>query len=111
MWIRQIQISERSIIGKITSFIAPNVLSIYLIHNQHFMMAWLIAIGTPTALSLNVAQHFIYWCIYGIVVIVACTVIDKIRVCLWKTMHITATLVSFSNGLDKKIQFPAVNSQ
>ncbi len=44
------------------------------------MMAWLIAIGTPTALSLNVAQHFIYWCIYSIVVIVAGTVIDKIRV-------------------------------
>jgi len=103
MWIKTIHIPKDSFIGKITAFFAPNVLAVYLIHNQHSMILWLISVGTTVTIGQNMGYSFLLWCMIGFVVILMCTLIDKIRICIFKKFHITKYLEDISTKIDNKL--------
>lgn len=108
MWIRTISIPHDSFIGKIITFFAPNVLAVYLIHNQHSMITWLISIGTTVTIGLNIGPATLLWCMISFGVILACTLIDKTRIYVFNKSHITKFLEDISTKIDNKLA-PAIS--
>lgn len=103
MFIRQISISPKSVLGKITKFIAPNVLSIYLIHNQFQMIKFLKLIGTYFSMSESVVFHFVKYVLFCSLVVVACVLIDKLRIWIFNKIKFTSFLNKISERWDKSL--------
>lgn len=102
MFVRNISIAPTSIIGKIVKFISPNVLSVYLIHNQHLMIAFLISLGGTYAITTNIGIHLLYWCLFGIAIILLCTLIDKFRIYLFNISGISNLINRLSGHIDAR---------
>lgn len=104
MFIRTLSINPNSVVGKLTAFFSPNVLSVYLIHNQHLMIAWLIAIGSSMIIGMSAVAGFATWCAYGIAIILVCTLIDKIRIIAFKATGISSAINNVGNWIDRQLR-------
>ncbi|MBR5593138.1 MAG: acyltransferase family protein [Bacteroidaceae bacterium] len=81
MWFKNLQILDRGIIAKTTTFIAPHVFAAYLIHEQGLMRTYIVDL-------LNKFQGYmpntLYLYLFGIAVIIFSAFIDKGRMLLFK---------------------------
>lgn len=100
MWIRSITIAPESFVGKLTAFFAPNVLAVYLIHNQALMIVWLKDIGAMMTSREGAVGMFIIWCAFSIIVIMGCTLIDKLRIITFHRCGITKSISRLSSCVD-----------
>ena len=103
MWIRSISIGPDSILGKVTAFLSPNVLSVYLIHSQHLMIIWLLGVGCMLTAGHSAVATFALWCAFGVVVIVGCTLIDKFRCAAFRKLGISAAIDNLGRRIDEKL--------
>lgn len=99
MWIRSITIAPESFVGKITAFFAPNVLAVYLIHNQALMIAWLKNVGNNLTIGYPDPLMFAIWCLFSIGVIIACTLTDKCRVKAFEVCEISKAINRLSTRI------------
>lgn len=103
MWIRMMTISPDSVVGRIIAFLSPNVLSVYLIHCQHLMMAWLLSTGCMLTAGHGTPVVFTLWCGYGICVILVCTLVDKGRSVFFDKLGVTAVVNQLGRKVDLKL--------
>ena len=103
MWIHTLNIPYDSIIGKIVNFFAPNILAVYLIHNQQLILNWLIYLGSTVYIQ-QVELHLVYWCMFSCIIIILCTLIDKSRMFLFNFFGISTQIASISLKFDNKIR-------
>lgn len=104
MFVRSISVSSASIVGKITTFIAPNVLAAYLIQSQHFMNLWLIETGSKLVEGYSAAATLSVWSLYGIAIIMGCVLCDRLRIFLFKKTGIAMWLNSLGQKTDAYLQ-------
>lgn len=104
MWVRSITIPYSSIIGKIIAFISPHVLSIYLIHSQNLLCNWLIDKGVSLSIYDESYYTLLLWSGYGILIILSCVLIDKVRILIFKKIGILSYLTGISSRIDSRIE-------
>lgn len=104
MLIRSLHIPASNAVGRVVAFLSPNVLAVYLIHNQLLMRTWLVDVGSPLTANPSVGLHLLNWCLYGLAVVLACTLIDKARLYLFGITGLSDVIARLSIRIDQKLQ-------
>ncbi|MBO5864549.1 MAG: acyltransferase family protein [Bacteroidaceae bacterium] len=81
MWFCRLPIPSTGIIAKTTTFIAPYVFAAYLIHEQGLMRTYIVDILTKFS---GYIPDTLYLYLFGIAVIILSTIIDRVRILLFK---------------------------
>ena len=105
MWMKQIQLTHHSFVGRFVQWASPNTLAVYLIHNQILLLPVIIGLGAcliPNG-SSAILQTII-WSAYTLVVMIACILIDKIRLWLFLQCRINQAISTISSAFDKRLQ-------
>lgn len=103
MFVRSLNISSKSIFGKIIGFISPNVLSIYLIQEQPLMKHFMISTGFENINALSLSLTLTLWTIYTFAIIIACSLVDKLRIFIFNQFGITKSINSISKKIDTQL--------
>lgn len=104
MMFKEIKIPSNSMLGKCIAFIAPNVFAIYIIHCQHYMSHWLPIIGIKFTYNDNLWIFFLLYCVFVLVIMTSCVLIDKTRLSLFNIIGITNSLNLFSKRIDRNLK-------
>lgn len=103
MCLKSIEISSLSVVGKITAFFSPNVLAVYLIHNQHLMAIYLSVQGAAIVSDLSEVEKLLSWSGATILVWIICTLIDKFRVEVFRIIGISDFVNQLSGRIDQRL--------
>lgn len=105
MWIKNIKLTDNCLFGKIVGFLSPNVLSIYLIHNQVLLLPVIISFGaTLIPIGTSALLQTVLLSVSTLCVMLGCIFIDKIRTWIFVKINITALENKFCSAIDYKIR-------
>lgn len=105
MWVKQMYLTASGLFGKFVKWASPNVLAVYLIHNQVLLLPVVIGIGASFIPSGTVAWlQTVILSVYTLGVMLTCILIDKARGRLFAKCGITNALNKFSSSFDNRLQ-------
>lgn len=107
MFVKNIRISQTSVLGKAIAFASPHVLSIYLIQEQSVLKKWLIETGLNIVSEGGQIQILLLWSAYGFAIIVGCILIDKVRVWIFDKAGINSYISKTGKSFDDEFKHVA----